>query len=448
MRISFRRIPFLSFIPLLILAISAACLKSPSEPAVQEPASITLSSYSLVLTSIGQRVLINATVLDQDSRVISDATIFFRSSNEKIATVGNSGLVTAVSMGSTQITVTSGYATASATVTVMQEAGSITIKPPSATLTTVGETVQLTAEVEDTGKTTIPGAAVVWSSSHPQFATVDANGLVTAVSSGTTQITATSAGVSQSSTVYVVIPKPAARIDLNISQATLTSVGQSLKLDALVYDIDGVAIPDAPVAWSSSHPEVAAVDTTGLVSAVGNGTTLVTATFGGITTFATIHVVIEGTVPPPPPPPQPVTARIQISPPSATLTEMGETLQLTATVYDTNDENMAGAMVTWSSSDPIVAAVDDDGLVTAVTNGTTQITATSGGVSTFATINVEIEEPEPPPPPPEPSDDREVLIALYHATDGPNWTNKTNWLSDEPSRGMVRGDHGHRWKGD
>ncbi len=431
MRITFRRIPFLSFIPLLILAISAACLKSPSEPAIQEPASITLSSYSIVLTSIGQRVLINATVLDQDSRVIADATIFFRSGNEKIATVGNSGLVTAVSMGSTQITVTSGYATASATVTVMQEAGSITITPPSATLTTVGETVQLTAEVEDAGKTVIPGAVVVWSSSDPQFATVDANGLVTAVSIGTTRITATSAGVSRSSTVYVEIPKPAARIDLNISQATLTSVGQSLKLDALVYDIDGVAIPDAPVAWSSSHPVVAAVDTTGLVSAVANGTTLVTATSGGITTFATIHVVIEGTVPPPPPP-VPVTARIEISPPSATLTEMGETLQMVPTVYDTNDEIIVGATVVWSSSDPAVATVDTNGLVTAASNGTTQITATSVGVSTFATINVEIEEPEPPPPPPEPSTDREALIAFYHATDGQEWTNSDNWLTDAP----------------
>ena len=129
--------------------------------------------------------------------MISDATIFFRSSNEKIATVGNSGLVTAVSMGSTQITVTSGYATASATVTVTQEAGSVTITPTSATLTMPGETVQLTAEVKDSGKTTIPGAAVVWSSSNPQYATVDANGLVTAVSIGTTRITATSAGVSQ-----------------------------------------------------------------------------------------------------------------------------------------------------------------------------------------------------------------------------------------------------------
>ena len=503
-----RHLRFYTMLALVLLAMLSSCLKSPTEPAVQEPASITLSSYSLVLTSIGQRVLINATVLDQDSRVISDATIFFKTGNTDIARVSDTGLVTAVSMGSTQITVTSGYATASATVTVMQEAGSITITPPSATLTTVGETVQLTAEVKDSGGWKIPGAAVVWSSSDPQYATVDANGLVTAVSIGTTRITATSAGVSQSSTVYVEIPKPAARIELNISQATLTSVGQSLKLDALVYDIDGTAIPDAPVAWSSSHPEVAAVDTTGLVSAVANGTTLVTATSGIVFTVATINVFIEQEA-----------ASITVTPESATLTSVGETVQLEAVVYDIDGVDINGAPViwsssdpavatadgdglvsavsngtaqitatsigvsafatisviieqvaasitiipesatltavgqavqleavvytidgvaidgvpvVWSSSDPAVATADGDGLVSAVSNGTSQITATSGGVSTFATINVEIEELPPPPPPPEPSADREVLIAFYHATDGPNWTNNTNWLSDEP----------------
>ena len=68
---------FLMLAPLMP-ALLSACLKSPSAPAVQEPAFITLSSYSIVLTAIGQRVLINTTVLDQDSRVISDETIFFK----------------------------------------------------------------------------------------------------------------------------------------------------------------------------------------------------------------------------------------------------------------------------------------------------------------------------------------------------------------------------------
>ena len=66
----------LRFCLVLILTMSAACIKSPSEPATQEPATITLSSYTVVLTSIGQRIRIDATVLDEDSREIADATIF------------------------------------------------------------------------------------------------------------------------------------------------------------------------------------------------------------------------------------------------------------------------------------------------------------------------------------------------------------------------------------
>ncbi len=307
---------------------------------MQEPATINLSSYKLVLTSSGQSVRIIATVLDQDSKVITDATITWRSANNGIARVSKIGLVTAVANGTTQVTVTSGYATASATVSVEQEVGSITIKPTSVTLTAVGSTIQLTAEVKDTGHTVIHGAAVVWSSSDPSVATVDANGRVTAVSNGGTQITATSGGVTAVRSVFVEIAQVAASITLNVSEATPKAVGQSVPLTAKVYDREGAVIPGAPVSWSSSVPEVATVSVDGLVIAVSRGTTRVTATSGGISDYATIHVVIEGTVPPPPPPP--VVDRIEIAPPSSTLTEAGETVQLVATVYDTNDENHSG----------------------------------------------------------------------------------------------------------
>ena len=324
---------------LLFLAMSATCIKSPSEPAIQEPSTITLSSNTFVLTAIGQRIRIDATVLDQDSKVITDATIFWRSGSDAIATVSESGVVTAVAMGTTQINVSSGYATASATVTVEQAAGRIEIRPTSATLERAGETVQLVAEVFDTGSTAIPGAVVVWSSSNPEVATVDANGLVTAVSNGTAQITARLGSVKTLRPVYVEIMQVAVNIELNVFSATLTTVGQSLQLNALVYDIEGTAIPDVEVAWSSSHPEFATVSASGLVSAVSNGTTRVTAASEGVSTFATISVVIEGTV---------------IGP-----------------------------------------------------------------------------EPEPEPGS---SPDRDALIAFYNATDGPNWGDNTNWLSEEHVR--------------
>ena len=365
----FRILPFYATLSLsvaLALLLPAACLKSPSAPPVQEPATITLSTYSLVFTALNERVRIDATVLDQDSKVIPDATVNWRSANRDVATVTDRGVVTATGSGTTQIIVTSGYATASATVTVEQAEDSIEIMPASLRLTRVGETGQFTALVYDKAKRIIPAAVVGWTSGHPAIATVDANGLVTAVSAGTAQITASSGAVSTFRPVYVEIARVPSRIVLNVSEATLSAVGQSLQLDAQVYDAEGAAIPGAQVTWTSSRTDVATVDADGLVIAVSNGTTRVTASSEGASAHATIHVVIEGTEPPPPPPEPPP------EPPEP--------------------------------------------------------------------------PPEPPPPPePEPSADRDVLIAFYHATDGPNWTDNTNWLSDEPIRewfGVTTDDEG------
>lgn len=80
---------------------------------------------------------------------------------------------------------------------------------------------------------------------------------------------------------------------------------------------------------------------------------------------------------------------ITLTPESATLTKKGETLQLTATV---TPDNAADKSVTWSSDNPLVATVDANGQVTAVSNGTAVITVTSGdgGKTAISTIQVEI----------------------------------------------------------
>ena len=339
----------------LALVLSAGCLTNPSGPPVQEPTTIKLSTYRIVFTAINQHVRIDATVLDQDSRVIADATVNWRSADNGVARVSDRGVVTAAGSGTTQIIVTSGYATATATVSVEQAADSIEIRPSSITLTHVGETGQFTAVVYDSNTRPIPGAVVVWSSSHPEIATVDANGLVTAVSPGDALISASSGGVSTSRPVYVEVARVPSRIVLNISEATLSAAGQSLQLDAQVYDSEGVAIPGVSVTWSSSRPEVATVAAGGLLIAVSNGTTRVTASSGDASAHAVIHVVIEDAEPSPEPPGEPEPPPEPPPPPPP--------------------------------PDP--------------------------------------PEPPPPPPPlPESSSDRDALIAFYHATGGPEWTNK------------------------
>ena len=74
---------------------------------LENPTTITLSSNSMVLTSVGETASITATELDKDRKVITNACEIWRSSNESIATIRNTGLVTAVSGGTNHVTVSS-----------------------------------------------------------------------------------------------------------------------------------------------------------------------------------------------------------------------------------------------------------------------------------------------------------------------------------------------------
>ena len=86
--------------------------------------------------------------------------------------------------------------------------------------------------------------------------------------------------------------------------------------------------------------------------------------------------------------PDPVATSITISPEAATLGALGETAQLRAQVLDQNGRAIAGATVTWSSSDDSVATVTDGGLVTAVANGSASVMAAAASLTADAAITV------------------------------------------------------------
>ena len=121
--------------------------------------------------------------------------------------------------------------------------------------------------------------------------------------------------------------------------------------------------------------------------------------------------------PPTPEPARPTT--VTVSPATVELTALGATVQLTAEVRDQNARLMAGATVSWSTSDPSVASVNASGLVTAVGRGKATITARAG--SREGTAEIRVAGPE-----------RAALVKLYEVTDGPNWVNSENWLTDAP----------------
>ena len=157
----------------------------------------------------------------------------------------------------------------------------------------------------------------------------------------------------------------------------LTAFGATVQLMAEVRDQNARVMAGATVTWTSSASSVATVDASGLVTAVGNGTATITASAGSASGSAVVTVTQS-------------VASVEVSPATAPLTALGETVQLTAEAFDGNGHAVAGAEFSWESSDAGVATVDASGLVTAVGNGTATITATAGSASGTATVTVAV----------------------------------------------------------
>ena len=122
---------------------------------------------------------------------------------------------------------------------------------------------------------------------------------------------------------------------------------------------------------------------------------------------------------------RPVTATTEET---ATIDSLGKSIQLSATIPDQDGVSIPGVSFDWSSADSSVAVVDSTGRVTAVDFGETTITAALAAVPVTATISGEITVRVASGI----GQDRAALVALYNATDGTNWVDNTNWLTDAP----------------
>jgi uncharacterized protein YjdB len=263
---------------------------------VTPPAAVPVASVSVSPTSsslvVGATVQLAVTAFDANNNVLTGRVVTSSSANPAIASVNSLGLVTAVSVGATQITVMSEGKSAIATITVTAPApvpvASVAVSPTSSSLI-IGATAQLSATTRDAGNNILTGRVVTWSSANAGIATVSSSGLVRAVSAGTTQVTATSEGKTSSATITVTAPAPVpvATVVVSPSSSSLL-VGASAQLSATTRDASNNVLTGRVVTWSSANPGIASVSSSGFVSAVGAGTTQITATSEGKTGSATI----------------------------------------------------------------------------------------------------------------------------------------------------------------
>ncbi len=226
----------------------------------------------------------------------------------------------------------------------------------------VTQVVNVSATIEQSGCPALP--ELTWSSNDPAVVTAERGGVITAVGVGNAEVTARIEGRSEQVVVSVTVAGRVLGLTVSPSSAELP-VNGTQQLDALVTADRGT--PTA-VTWRTSDATRATVSPTGLVTAIAAGVANITAVS---TADTTRRAASQVTV-------RPRVLGISISPRAETLF-VTATTQLNATVQ--GDSGVV-TRVRWRSVNPGVASVSEQGLVTALGMGATEVIAESLGDST------------------------------------------------------------------
>src|SRR5207244_240884 len=200
-------------------------------------AAVTVTPASVSVLQ-GQTVQLTATPRDANGNPLTGRVITWQSSDNTIATVNGSGLVTGAGPGGpVTMTATSEGQSGTATVTVsLAPVAAVTVSPSAANIAITG-TVQLTATPRDANGNPLTGRAISWSSSNNNIATVNGSGLVTGVTAGSVTITATSEGQSGTASITVA-GAPVASVTVTPPSASVPA-GQTVQLTATLKDANG-----------------------------------------------------------------------------------------------------------------------------------------------------------------------------------------------------------------
>lgn len=290
------------------------------------------------------------------------------SSSSDAAEVSETGIVTAVSEGTAEITLSLGSFSESFTVNVSNDIVGVNevIIDQSALALDRGATYRLTASVDPANAT---DKGILWSSSDPSVASVSADGTVTAVSDGTAYITAASNYNDVSASCEVTVTTPVTGISISETDIDMYT-GDTYTLTA---EVSPDIATNKNIIWTSSDNDIASVSG-GVITAKRAGDVTVTAKTedGGYTAECCVTITVPVT--------EIVLNKLEIT------LKRGKTETLTANVLpaDATDKT-----IRWTSSDTNVAVVNGDGMVTAISSGETVIrAAASNGVTAECKVTV------------------------------------------------------------
>lgn len=352
---------------------TATCKVTVPESLVVGVLGVALNKTTLTLEK-GTRETLTATIMPNDA---TNTSVVWTSSNKSVAIVNANGRITALSPGNSTITVTtvSGGETASCQVTVTEVAPikttGVQLNKTSTTLS-INDTEQLTATVLPSNSN---NKKVQWKSDNLNVVEVSSTGKISAISPGTANVTVTTEDGKYTAKCTVTVNKPTVKV----TGITINKTAVTLEKDEKTQLIAGTQpsnADNANITWSSDNAQVAKVDDSGLVTAVGYGTATITAKTadGGYTKTCVVYV-----------PEKIAVTGIEISAETLEIYK-DRTEKLTVNVLPKNADN---TNITYKIEDETIATLSNNG-VKGLKKGTTKITFTTedGNFTKTCTITV------------------------------------------------------------
>ena len=247
----------------------------------------------------------------------------------------------------------------------------IEVKPAKVELSEAGQSVALSAQALTADGKAVEKAELAFVSTNTKVATVDATGKVTAVKSGSANISVTSGEVSAAAPVEVVIPSA---ILIKGAPFTLTGLDSEAVVEAEVQDDAGRAVKDAKLEYTAADANVVQVDGNKLV-AKAVGTAKVTAKAGKLTQEFEVSVKL----------PEVDAVAFETVPASL---KVGESAPLAVVAKGADGAAIKGVSFTYTTSNEKIATVDASGNVTAVKAGAVTIKAEGGSKATEAKLTI------------------------------------------------------------
>ena len=322
---------------------------------------------------------IETRILPNDPSV--SKVINWTSDDDTIATVSSNGTVTAVGFGTTTIRGTlEDDEEVTVSIKVIRPINNVTISQRTLTLDrgdSQNDHATLSLSIDppeaDGNKT------VQWRSSDDTVATVDENGLVTAVGNGTATITGyidnEYVQEEKSDSCEVTVVGIISSISILEGSEINVTKGRTVQLQTSIFPDNPTETPT--LTWSSTDTSVATVNSYGVVTGKDRGDATIKVKVGNTQNAVEATILVHVIVP---------ITRFSISPVDFDLLP-NDTKELRVTITPSNTTELKN--VSWSVEDPSIATVDENGVVTAQSLGETTITGTlPNGMSTTVTVHV------------------------------------------------------------